>query len=149
MIINKALLKTTMLNLATERLIYSERAYAHYLCRSAHDQSEARDRGQVSQQFGDAEIAQAFECPLHTHTEALDTLRAIDFGPKQEVVEGAAVCFNGRWFVVAIATTEFVCDRITYMGISRQAPIFKAMEGKAAGDVFEFNGREIRIEAVA
>jgi hypothetical protein len=147
--INKALLKTTMLNLATERLAYSERAYADYLHRSARDQGEVGDHGDGSQQFGDAEIAQAFECPLHTHTEALDILRAIDFGPKQEVVEGAAVCFNGRWFVVAIATTEFVCDGITYMGISRQAPIFEAMQGKAAGDVFEFNGREIRIEAVA
>jgi hypothetical protein len=138
-----------MLNLAAERLTYSERAYAHYLCRSAHDQSEAVDRGQVSQQFGDAEVAQGFECPLHTHAEALATLRAIDFGPKQEVVEGAVVCFSGRWFVVAIATTEFACGRLTYMGISRQAPIFEAMRGKAAGDIFEFNGREIRIEAVA
>jgi hypothetical protein len=146
---DKTLLKNTMLDLETERLAYSERAYADYLCRSARDQSQAGDHGQDSQQFEDAEIAQAFECPIETHQEALAKLRHIDFGPKSEVREGAAVRFNDRWFVIAIATEEFTCDGIAYMGISSQAPIFEAMQGKAAGDVFEFNRRKIRVEAVA
>jgi transcription elongation GreA/GreB family factor len=149
MMTDKALLKTTMLNLTTERLAYSECAYADYLRRSAHDQSEAEDYGQAAKQFEDAEVAQAFECPIQTHMEAIAKLSEIDFGPKLEVVEGASVRFNGHWFVVATATKEFMCDGIPYMGISKEAPIFEAMQGKAAGDTFEFNGREIRIEAVA
>lgn len=33
----------------------------------------------------EAEIAQAFGCPLHSYEDAIATSRAIDFGPKTEV----------------------------------------------------------------
>jgi hypothetical protein len=147
--IDKTVLRNTLLGLEAERLAYSERAYAQYLRGSARDYSEPVDHGQFSQEFSDAELAQAFECTLHTHAEAMAKLREIDFGAKTEVEAGAVVRFGGREFVISVATSAFVCDGIDYMGISEEAPLFRAMAGKRAGESFEFNGRELKIEAVS
>ncbi|HEY4309354.1 MAG TPA: hypothetical protein VGN12_07875 [Pirellulales bacterium] len=145
---SKLLLKNIMLSLEAEKLAHSEQAYAEYLRNSARDYSESADHGQTSQEFEDAEVALAFEGPLHTEAQALDKLHKIDFGVKSEVKEGAVVRFNSQWFVIAIATSQFVCDGVTFMGISKEAPIFKAMKSKRAGEIFDFNGRKIKIEAV-
>lgn len=145
---DKAFLRNAMLSLEAEKLKYSREAYVHYLNGAAHDSSVATDSGDVSHTVSDAELAEAFECPLHTHAEALATLQRIDFGPKTEVEEGALVRFSGQWFVVAVPTSEFACDGVNYARISTHAPIFDAMKGKRAGDSFEFRGRRIRIEDV-
>lgn len=145
---DKNLIKHTMLNLESEELAVSERAYAEYLSCSTRDRSEAADSGQESQEASDADLAQAFEGPLHVHADALDTLRQINFGPKLVVEEGSVVRFVGRWFVVAIATKEFECSGVSYMGISSGAPIFKVMEGRSAGERLMFKGRCLTIQAV-
>lgn len=145
---NKSSLKRTMLALGEEKLAYSEREYAAYLGGSLRERSEPAEHGQSSQDFGSAEIAQSFEGPIHTYIEALDEIRRIDFGAKSEVGEGAAVRFNGRWYVVAASTVAFECDGVTYMGISKQAPIYAAIEGKSKGQTFTFGGRTIEIEEV-
>ena len=146
---DKTLLQATMLNLEAERLAYSERAYAEYLQASGRDASESIDHDQSAQKFSDADMAEAFESTLHSHAEALEKLHKIDFSAKSVAELGAAVRFGGRWFVVAVATAAFTCDGLTYMGISEEAPIFKAMQGKSMGETFEFNGRELELEAVA
>jgi hypothetical protein len=146
---DKTLLQATMLNLEAERLAYSERAYAEYLHASARDASEPVDHDQSAQKFSDADMAEAFESALHSHAEALAKLRKIDFGAKSVAEAGAVVRFGGRWFVVAVATAPFTCDGITYMGISEDAPIFKAMGGKRVGETFQFNGRELELEDLA
>jgi hypothetical protein len=137
-----------MLDLESGELAFSERAYADYLRGIVHDYGESTDHGQTAQEMANAELAQAFECPLHTHADSLDRLRQIDFGPRSEVEEGAVVRLGGQWFVIAVATKEFVCSGVTYMGISREAPIFKALEGKRVNDNILFNGRRLIIEAV-
>jgi hypothetical protein len=90
----------------------------------------------------------SFECPIHDHEEALATLRAIDFGPKDEVNTGAAVRIDGQWFVVSVATDAFECSGRTFMGISPEAPIYAAIAGASAGDVVDFRGRRLKVEAV-
>jgi hypothetical protein len=35
-----------------------------------------------------------------------------------------------------------------FMGISTAAPIYKAIEGKRAGEKFDFGGKELEIEAI-
>jgi hypothetical protein len=144
----KNLIKETMQNLEAEELSASEHAYAEYLYSSTRERSEPMDSGQDSQEAFDADLAQAFECPSHVHAEALDTLRQINFGPKLMVEEGSVVRFEGRWFVVAIATKEFECSGVSYMGISLDARIFKVMEGRSAGERITFKGRCLTIQAV-
>lgn len=146
---DKAFFRNTMLSLEVEKLGYSRQAYVKYLSGTVRDNSVPTAHDDISHGVSDAELAEAFECPLHTHIEALATLQRIDFGPKTKVEEGALVRFSGRWFVVAVPTTEFACDGVNYVGISTQAPIYDAIKGKRTGDIFEFRGRCICIEDVA
>jgi hypothetical protein len=48
-----------------------------------------------------------------------------------------------------VSTGRFLCEGNELMGISTQAPIYAELEGKRAGDVISFNGRELVLEEVA
>ena len=72
----------------------------------------------------------------------------LDFSLTDTVGPGAVVSFNNRNFIVAVSTTRFDVDGVTYMGISPQSPIYKAMVGAKAGESFEHNGRSFVIEDV-
>ena len=145
---DKTYLKSTMLELSSAMLAYAEDAYVEYLRDSTRNYREPADYGQSSQELNAAELAEAFECPRHSHEHALAKLRQIDFRETSEVKEGAAVLLNGRWFVVAVATAPFCCGDTTYMGISTAAPVYQCLEGKRAGDSFTFKGQLMTIDAV-
>jgi len=146
---DKLSLKNTMLNLEAEKLAYAEQAYVDYLHGSAPDYSEARDHGEFSLRFNEAEIALAFECPLHNYEDAIATIRTIDFGPKTEVEPGAVIQLEGQWFVVGTATAPFTCQGITYLGISTQAPIYQCLEGKRAGETCQWNDKDLQLNVVS
>ena len=50
--------------------------------------------------------------------------------------------------MISVSTTRFQCDGQELMGISTQAPIYKAMKGMKPGDVVTFNGQHLRIDEV-
>ncbi len=93
-------------------------------------------------------LAQAFSHPVETHKAKIEAIEATDFAPADEVRPGAVVVLEDRRFVVAVATTRFECEGETYMGISPQSPIYRAMQGLGAGDSFALNGREMVIQDV-
>lgn len=147
--LSKTSLRTTIRNLQETQLRQSRDAYASYLAGARRDRTEPADHDQASQEFGNAELAEYFEGPTRTYEAALKRLQSIDFGPKSRVEEGAAVQVDDRWYVVGVATQAFVCEGLTYMGISTEAPIYQALEGAVAGDAVAFRGRDLRIQAVA
>jgi hypothetical protein len=147
--LSKTSLQTTIRSLQEAQLRQSRDAYAAYLAGARRDRTEPADQDQASQEFGNAELAEYFEGPTRTHEAALKRLQSIDFAPKSRVKEGAAVQVNDRWYVVGVATQAFVCDGQTYMGISTEAPIYRALEGAMAGDNIEFRERVWKIQAVA
>ena len=73
----------------------------------------------------------------------------IDFGPKSAVDEGAVVKLSGRYYVIAVSTDKFTCHGREFMGISKMAPIFEAIEGARAGETVQFRGRSLTVEEVA
>jgi transcription elongation GreA/GreB family factor len=146
--LNKKSLQSTLVCLTAKQLEQSRRAYAEYLAAAARDRTEVADHHQTSQEFGNAEIAEYFEGPTRSYEASLQRLRAIDFGPKNSVEEGAATRIDGRWFVIGVATQAFTCEGESYMGISTEAPIYRALAGARAGDVVRFQGRELRVESV-
>ncbi|ROR39611.1 hypothetical protein QY917_04985 [Diaphorobacter sp. C33] len=145
---NKIHLRQTMLDLAEGRLRFAEQAYAQYLVGAAGRGDEPGESDAASRAVNNAALAQAFECPIHDHQEALDVLRQIDFGPRDSVEKGAVVRIDGRWFVVAVASDAFECDGNTYMGISTKAPIYAAIADARAGDVVNFRQRDLHIDEV-
>ncbi|MBO1757166.1 hypothetical protein EDC82_1400 [Dermacoccus sp. SAI-028] len=91
-----------------------------------------------------------------------DTLQEVD-KTQQRIVEtakalttacdvvkpGAVISFGGEHFVVGVATDEFTSGGTTYLGISPDAPIYAAIEGKRAEDTFEFNGTMLTLDDVS
>lgn len=78
---NKTHLRQTMLDLAEGRLRFAEQTYAQYLVGAAGRGDEPSESDAASRAVNNAALAQAFECPIHDHQEALEVLRQIDFGP--------------------------------------------------------------------
>ena len=145
---DKTHLKNTMLSMKAEQLRFAESSYARYLAGAAGHGDEPSEPDASSQAHNSGVLAQSFECPIHTYEHALATLSRIDFGPKAEVTEGAAVNIDGRWFVISVATDSFDCAGHTYMGISTEALIYQAIAGAVAGDLVPFRGRELLVEDV-
>lgn len=146
---NKTAIREALLNLESERLAYSEQAYREYLAGAARDRTEPSDQDAESQEFESAEVANAFECPIHSYEAAIAKIKEIDFGRKATVSEGALIRFSGRWFIVAVASEAFKAEGVSIMGISTQAPIYQAIAGLRAEGWTTFNGKKIVIEAVA
>lgn len=145
---NKTHLQQTMLRLTEGHLHFAEETYAQYLAGAAGRGDEPGETDASSHAVNNAVLAQAFECPIHDHEEALSILRRINFNPRDTVGEGAAVRIDGRWFVIAVATNTFECDGQTYMGISTKAPIYAAIADAQAGDRVTFRQTELVIEEV-
>ncbi|UWQ92291.1 hypothetical protein QEZ52_05790 [Aliisedimentitalea scapharcae] len=126
-------------------------AIAHYeafLKDSLLDDREGHDKDDLVGARENADLAAAFDHPVQAHHAKIDVLENLDFSMTDSVRPGAVVRFNGRSFVVAVSTTRFEVDGQTYMGISQQSPIYKAMAGLEAGDTFVFNGKDVEIEDV-
>ena len=143
---DKAALKAAMLSLEEQELAHAREHYEEFLAEAQLDRTEPIERDEMAQSRMASDLAHAFDQPVHEHTEKIDKLMSLDFGPKTEVEEGAVVRVGGRYFVIAVSTRKFEHEGLTLMGISAQAPIYRAMEGKTEGDTFTLNGREMEIE---
>jgi hypothetical protein len=146
---DKSLIKQTLLSLESADLRSDRKQYFDYVAEARLDRSEPiEDDEQAHAEFA-SDLSEALDDALHDHTDKLDKLSKVDFGPKSSVTEGALVRLSGRYFVIAVATGKFTCDGREIMGISTMAPIFAAIKGARAGDTVEFNGRKLLIEDVA
>jgi hypothetical protein len=146
---DKNIIKETMLSLEGAALQSTREKYFDYVADARLDRSEPIESDEQAQAEIASDLSEALDDTLHDHTDKLDKLRQVDFGPKSTVTEGALVQLSGRYFVIAVSTSKFTCDGREVMGISTMAPIFEAIEGARAGETVEFNGRKLVIEHVA
>lgn len=145
---DKQRVKQTMLDLEQQQFDASREAYLEYVSSARLDRSEPIENDEQAQAEFARDLSEAFDQPVHAHADKIARLQQIDFSPKDKVEEGAIVKIMGRYFVIAVATDRFVCDGKDLMGVSAQAPIFEAIEGKSAGDACTFNGRKIVLDLV-
>jgi transcription elongation GreA/GreB family factor len=144
----KARLRDRMHQLEEDELATAIAHYERFLAEAVLDDREQHDNSEIAEAREHADLAVAFDHPVHTHQAKLGVIEATDFGVTDVVGPGAVVSFGGRSFVVAVSTSKFDCEGETYMGISIQSPIYKAMAGLGEGDSFTFNGREITLDRV-
>lgn len=145
---DKQRVKQTMLDLEQKHFEASREAYLDYVSSARLDRSEPIENDEQAQAEFASDLSEAFDQPVHAHADKIVKLHKIDFGPKKKVEEGAIVKIRDRYFVIAVATDRFVCEGNELMGVSVQAPLFQAIEGKAAGDACAFNGREFTVDLV-
>jgi transcription elongation GreA/GreB family factor len=137
-----------LMSLEAEELAAAIAHYEAFLRDSQLDDREGHDKDELAVSRENADLAAAFDHPVQAHHAKIDVIENLDFSLTDRVQPGAVVCFNKRRFVVAVSTTRFEVEGETYMGISTQSPIYKAMAGLRAGDVFTFNGQDFEIEDV-
>ncbi|WP_426256723.1 hypothetical protein [Sphingomonas sp. DC2300-3] len=146
---NKDHVRETMLSLETAALHGARENYLDYVSTARLDRSEPIENDEQAQAEVASDLAEALDDTLHDYADKLDKLRTIDFGPKSAVAEGALVKLSGRYFVIAVSTSKFVCHGQELMGISTMAPIYEAIEGARPGETVKFKGRNLLVEEVA
>ena len=144
----KQALRTKMLSLEAAELETAIDHYERFLSEAKLDGREQHDNSDIAEARENADLAAAFDHPVKDHHAKIDVLENMDFTVTDTVEPGAVVRFGGRYVVVSVSTGAFDLEGVTYMGISPQSPIFKAMRGLSAGDRFAFNGRDVEIEEV-
>lgn len=111
--------------------------------------TETTDRDQQYQ----AEVAGDMQLLLDESQERQQAenqaARELDFSPADVVRPGAIVSIDGHRYVVGVVVDEVTVDGQTYAGISTDAPLYEAIEGKQAGNSFELNGKTQTIDFVA
>jgi hypothetical protein len=145
---NKEAVRATMLALSDVELQQAKEGYTAFLKSAMIDRTGPVRRDDASMAESAGEIAEAFDQPVHTSTEKIEKLKGIDFGPKDRVAEGAIVKLNGRFFVVSVPTSRFVCNGESFMGISTDAPIYHRMRGLRDADKFTFGRHRFTIEHI-
>lgn len=144
---DKFAVKATMLKLEREELEHAFEKYQEYLESARLDGSEPIELDERGQAKTAAIYAESFEHPVHVHTDKIEQLKSIDFGPRESGRRRNRK-FGGRHFVIAVATGRFECEGNCLMGISPLAPIYAELEDKAAGEKIVINGREMILEEV-
>jgi hypothetical protein len=87
-----------------------------------------------------------FAQQLTKNNEQLALLDRIDFTKKRAKVEvGALVVTENQKLFICIGLGKIILDNDTYFAISPAVPIYKAIDGKKEGEVFEFNGQKNKI----
>ena len=87
-----------------------------------------------------------FAQQLTKNNEQLALLDRIDFTKKRAKVEvGALVITENQKLFISIGLGKIILDNDTYFAISPAVPIYKAIDGKKEGEVFEFNGQKNKI----
>ena len=145
---NKDHIRETMLSLETAALQSARDNYQDYVSAAKLDRSEPIENDEQAQAEVASELAEALDDTLHDYADKIEKLKMIDFSAQSAVNEGAVVKLSGRYFVIAVSTSKFVCQGRELMGISTMAPIFEAIEGARAGETVQFNGRDLTVESV-
>lgn len=83
---------------------------------------------------------------LHKILEQRNTLEKVDPEGVCDTVEfGSLVVTNKQTILISVGLGKFSYKDADYFVISPAVPFFKAMEGKRAGDTFEFRGQQFNI----
>ncbi|WP_317043891.1 3-oxoacyl-ACP synthase [Hymenobacter sp. CRA2] len=87
---------------------------------------------------------------LHEAKQLLGELQRIDPARDCDAVRpGALVTTSMGRFYVSISAGKLTVDGVDYFAVSAAAPVAQALSGKRAGESATFNGKPVRIEAVA
>lgn len=144
----KIALRERMLKLEEAELTTAKEHYERFIVDARLDDREQHDNSEIAEARENADLAAAFDHPVKDHHAKIDVLENLDVSLTEWVKPGAVVSFGGRHVIIAVSTQQFDHAGTTYMGISPQSPIYKAMDGLTAGDSFQFNGKDVTLDEV-
>lgn len=144
----KTAVRNKMLALEQAELDFAEEKHERFTEEALLDDRDNWDKDDMALSRIAADQAAALDHPVFVHAAKIEALQEMSFALRDRVERGTIVVIDGRNFVVAVSTSKFECDGITYLGISENSPIFRAMAGLKKGDSFELNGKNLVIDDV-
>lgn len=145
---DKSKLKQTMIEMERHSIEDVTNSHNDFFNESQVDWEQVVDADDQSHFREQTEISNELDRQIIEHEEHLLALANISFDESDIVEPGAIVTVSGRHMIVAVSKPRFQFEGQDFIGISADAPIYPAMEGKKAGDVFTFKGRKFKIESV-
>jgi transcription elongation factor GreA len=109
------------------------------------DEDNTLDPEDFSHQYEAGEMEHLIRVQLNKARRQLDMINTLDFSAKTHVAPGAYIETDHFNCLVAFATTPFMVDGKTVVGISIDSPIYASMLGKKENDSFAFGGRTYQI----
>jgi len=99
-----------------------------------------------SRQGSDVELLDSYSEQVERLEHEKELLERMDVNEVLETVQpGAIVLTDRRNFIVGPSIEEFQSEGVDYLGISAQAPLFSALNGRRKGDMVHFQGTDYRI----
>jgi hypothetical protein len=144
----KQAIRDRLMALEVEELTAAKAHHEEFVRESMLDDREGHDKDDIAVSRENADLAAAFDAPVFAHHAKIDVIENLDFALTDTVQPGAVVRLKDRSLIVAVSTSKFDLGGHSYMGISTQSPMFKAMDGLKAGDKFDLNGRKFTIRDV-
>jgi hypothetical protein len=87
--VDKNIIKETMLSLEGAAFQSAREKYFNYVAAARLDRSEPIESDEQAQAEIASVLSEALDDTLHDHTDKLDKLREVNFGPKSAATEGA------------------------------------------------------------
>ncbi|WP_017731518.1 hypothetical protein [Nafulsella turpanensis] len=132
--------------------IESQQSMMQTAQQAMRDIQERALEGRSNEELSDAFIAQCqneqnmYVKRLHEVSGTISILEKVKGVKGGEAIGfGSLIITNHQNFFVAASIGEFKLEDENFFIISAQTPIYKAMEGKRAGEQFEFRGRQYKI----
>lgn len=104
------------------------------------DEEDTIDPEDFSHQAEAGEMEELIKSQLNRAKEKLGELKKFPIDEISEIRTGAIVETNERNFIVGFSIPPVAIEGKEFVGISKEAPIYSALEGKNVGDRFEVGG---------
>lgn len=111
-------------------------------------ENDAMEMGDESNRLEELDVVEQLANVTDAQQGELENLEELIPAVHWEVMNGSVVVTNVRNFFVGASIPSFEVLGVEYIGISSEAPIYKALHGKAAGDVVDFRGTHYEIKEV-
>jgi len=144
----KEKIRTRILEIEKQELAGMQQMLRTYREAADLDEESTLDPEDFSQQDQSRESARNLEIRVNRAKQALDSFLNLPTETKGKVEPGALVLTDSLNFYIGISTQQFQLDGKTFVGLNTDAPVYKSLENKKAGDTVEFNGKKYRIEEV-
>lgn len=128
---DKKSIKETMPSLEAAAFQTAREEHFDYVADARLDRSEPIKSDEQAQAEIASDFSEAVDDTVHDHTDKLEKLKKIDFGPKSTVSEGGLVRLSGRYFIIAVSTNKFKCDAGMSWGFPQWPRFFS--QSKARG----------------
>jgi hypothetical protein len=112
------------------------------------DEDATHDPEDFSHQNQNFESADNLTKRVSQVKAALDSFLNLPAGKMNQIEPGALAMTDKLNFYIGISTKQFEDGGKTFVGLNTDAPIYKALENKKAGDTVEFNGKKYKVKEI-